>query len=117
VVRIRQIVSQQLCQCGSPGLVHGGSQSGLDRFQIEPAIIASLLKDNPQEPVYFAGDFLLDGLRRFFSWAVCTVCATGRKRQILRLTSTKLPVRVWNLRNSAISLSALPTLPETADSV
>jgi len=27
--------------------VHGGSQSGLDRFQIEPAILVSLLKNNP----------------------------------------------------------------------
>jgi hypothetical protein len=89
--------------------MHGRSQRGLDRFQIEPAILASLLKDNPQELVYFAGDFLLDGLRRFFSWAVGAVCSTGRTRQILRLTATKSPVKAWNLRNSAISLSALRT--------
>jgi hypothetical protein len=108
-IRIRRIVSQQLRQRGSPGLVHGGSQGGLDRFQIERDTIAALLKNNPQEAVYFAGNFLLDGLRRFFSWAVCSVCSTGRKRQIFRFTSTNSPVRVWNLRNSAISLSALPT--------
>ena len=89
--------------------MHGASQSGLDRFQIEPAMIASILKHSPQEPVYLAGNFLLDCLRRFFSWAVCTVCSTGRKRQILRLTSTNLPVRAWNVRNPAILLSALRT--------
>jgi hypothetical protein len=47
VVRIGRIVLQQLCERGSPGLVHGGSQSSLDRFQIEPAVVAALLKNNP----------------------------------------------------------------------
>ena len=61
------------------------------------------------EAGYFTGNFWLDCLRRFFSWAVCSVCSTGRKRQIWRLTSTNSPVRVWNLRNSAISPSALWT--------
>jgi hypothetical protein len=46
-VRIRRIVSQQLSQRGSPGLVYGGSQCGFDRIQIEPAILVSLLKNNP----------------------------------------------------------------------
>ncbi|MBK5293580.1 MAG: hypothetical protein JJE04_18125 [Acidobacteriia bacterium] len=53
-----------------------------------------LLKYNPQEPVYFTGNFLLDCLRGFFSWAVRSVCSTGRKRQIFRLTSTNSPVRI-----------------------
>src|ERR1017187_7687241 len=90
--------------------MHGGSHSGLDRFQIDPAIVvAALLKNNPKEPIYYAGDFFLDCRRRFFSWAVCSVCSTGRRRQIFRLTSTNSPVSVWNLRNSAISFSALRT--------
>src|ERR1019366_7577280 len=109
VVLIRRIIAQQLRQRGSSGLVHGGSHSGLDRIQIVAAAGAVLLKNHPKEAVYFAGNFLLDRLRRFFSWAVCSVCSTGRKRQIFRLTSTNSPVRVWNLRNSAISLSALRT--------
>jgi hypothetical protein len=66
VERISRIVLQQLRQRGSSGLVHGGSHSGLDRFQIEPTVIATLLKNNPQEPVYFAGNFFLDCRRRFF---------------------------------------------------
>jgi hypothetical protein len=47
VVLIRRIVSQQLRQRGSASLVHGGSHSGLDGFQIEPAVVAALLKNNP----------------------------------------------------------------------
>src|ERR1022692_2482608 len=109
VVLIRRIIAQQLRQRGSSGLVHGGSHSGLDRIQIVAAAGAVLLKNHPKEAVYFAGDLLLDRLRRFFSWAVCSVCSTGRVRQILRLTSINSPVKVWNLRNSAISLSALRT--------
>jgi hypothetical protein len=57
LVRIRRIILQQLCQRGGPGLMHGCSHSRLDRFQIEPTVAAALLKNNPQEPVYFAGDF------------------------------------------------------------
>jgi hypothetical protein len=58
VVRIRRIVSQQLRQRGSSGLVQGGSHSSLDRFQIEPTVAAALLKNKPQQPLYFAGDLL-----------------------------------------------------------
>ena len=93
MVCIRRIVSQQLRQGARSGLMHGGSHRGLNGFQIEPAMVATLLKNNPQELVYFVGNFLLDGLRSFFSWVVCSVCLTGRKRQIFRLTSTSWPVR------------------------
>ena len=93
MVLIRRIVAQQLRQRGGSGLVHGGPHSGLDRIQIVAAAGAALLKNQPQEAVYFAGNFLLDRLRRFFPWAVCSVCSTGRKRQIFRLTSTNSPVR------------------------
>jgi len=42
------LISQQLRQCGGSGLVHGGPHSGLDRFQIESAVVvAALLKNNP----------------------------------------------------------------------
>jgi hypothetical protein len=87
VVRIWRIVSQQLCQRASPGLMQGGPQSGLDRLQIEPTVVVALLKNNPQEPVYFAGDFLLDRFGRFFSWADGRVSSTGRNSQICSLTS------------------------------
>src|ERR1035438_322481 len=109
VVLLRRIVLQQLRQRRSPRLVHSGADGGFDGFQIQAAGLAAALKDNAQQPGYFAGNFLADGLRRFFSWAVDSVCSIGRKRQIFRLMSTNSPVKVWNLRNSAISFSALRT--------
>ena len=109
VVLIRRIVLQQFRQRRSPSLMHGGADGSFDRFQVKAAGLAAVLKDDVQQAVYFAGNFFLDDFRRFFSWAVDSVCSTGRKRQIFRLTSTNSPVKVWNLRNSAISISALRT--------
>lgn len=95
VILIRRIILQQLSQGAGSRLVHGRSDGGFHRFQIESAVVAStILKNDPQEAVYFAGDFLLDRLRGFFSWAVCSVCSTGRNRQIFRLTLTNSPVKV-----------------------
>src|SRR5882724_6292159 len=88
VVLIRRIVLQQLRQRSSPSLVHSGADGGFDGFQVQAAGLAAVLKDDAQQPVYFAGNFLEDGLRRFFSWAVDSVCSIGRKRQIFRLMST-----------------------------
>jgi|SRR5271169_1911617 len=109
VFRIRWIVLQQLGQRASPSLVHGGADGSFDCFQVKAAGLVAVLKDDVQQAVYFARNFLADGFRRFFSWAVASVCWMGRKRQIFRLTSTNSPVKVWNLRNSAISFSALRT--------
>lgn len=88
MVCIRRIVLQQLRQRRSPSLVHGGSDGGFDRFQVKAASLAAVLKDDAQQPVYFTGNFFLDGFRRFFSWAVDSVCSMGRKRQICALIST-----------------------------
>src|SRR6266496_3287510 len=109
VILIRRIVLQQLRQRRGPSLVHGGADGGFDGVQVKAAEFGAALKDNAQQPVYFAGNFLADGLCRFFSWSVDSICSMGRKRQIFRLTSTNSPVKFWNLRNSAISLSALRT--------
>src|ERR1700687_3609304 len=105
-IGIRWLELQQLRHGGGPGLMHGGTDSGLDALQIEAAGRLAPAENGTQQLFYFARDFLLDGLRRFFSWAVCSVCWTGRRRQILRLTLTKSPVKSWNFRYSAISLSA-----------
>jgi hypothetical protein len=67
--------------------MHGGADDGFDRFQIEPAFVAAFLKNNVQKPVYFFGDRALDLFRSFFSCCVCSVCSTGRRRQICVLTS------------------------------
>jgi len=74
--------------------VHGRAHRHLDSLQIEAARFAAGAKDNAQELIYVARDFLEDRFGRFFSSSVCSVSSTGRKRQIFRLTSTKLPVSV-----------------------
>jgi hypothetical protein len=74
MILIRRIASQQVCQCGSRGMVHGRSGGGLDCFQVESAIVAAaFLENQPQQAVYFAGNLSLDRFGRFFSWAVCSV--------------------------------------------
>jgi hypothetical protein len=60
--------------------MHGGTDNGFHRLQIEPALVAAFLKNNAQKTIYFA-----DG---FFSCGVASACSTGRKRQICVLTST-----------------------------
>jgi hypothetical protein len=56
----------------------------LDSLQIEVARLAASAKDNAQELIYVARDFLEDRFGRFFSSSVCSVWSTGRKRQIFR---------------------------------
>jgi len=72
VFRIGRIVLQQLRQRRSPGLMHGGADGGFDCFQVQAAGLAAVLKDDAQQPVYFAGNLFLDGFRRFFSWVVAS---------------------------------------------
>ena len=86
MIHIRRIVSQQLRQGASAGLMHGGSHGSLDCLQIEPAVAMALLENNAQKSVYFTGDFLLDRFRRFFSWADGWLSSNGRNRQICSLT-------------------------------
>jgi hypothetical protein len=88
MILIRRIASQQVCQCRSPRLVHGGANRCLGRFQVQVASLAMVLEDEVQQSVYFAGDFLFDGFRRFFSWVEESIGAMGRKRQICVLIST-----------------------------
>ena len=99
---------QELGQRRCSGLMHGRAHRHLDGFQVETARPAATIEDHAQQLVYFARDLLADDFGRFFSCAV-GVSSTGRKRQTLRLTSTNSLVRERNLRNSAISSSALWT--------
>src|ERR1017187_765777 len=87
-------------------MMHRGPDRCLVALQIETAGRFLIAKNSADQLFYFAGDFLLDRLRLFFSWAVCSICSTGRARQIFRLTSTRSSVRSLNLRYSATSLSA-----------
>ena len=99
---------QEFGQRRCSGLMHGRANRHFDGFQIQTARPAATIEDHAQQLVYFARDFLADRFGRFFSCAV-RVSSTGRKRQTLRLTSTNSLVRERNLRNSAISSSALWT--------
>jgi hypothetical protein len=80
---------QQLRQGDGTGLMHRGTDRRLDALQIDPSSRLAITEDDAKQFLYFTCDFELDDLRRFFSWSVCWLCSTGRKRQILRLTSTK----------------------------
>lgn len=77
-----------MLQRSGPGAVHGGAGGGFDSFQIETALPAEFGERDLEQAIYFAGDFLADGVRRFFSWAE-GASSTGRRRQIFSLTSTK----------------------------
>jgi hypothetical protein len=73
---------------GRTGAVHRGASGSFDCFQIETALPPEFCEGDLEESIYFAGDFLVDGIRRFFSWAEGASC-TGRIRQIFSFTSTK----------------------------
>src|SRR6187402_2457748 len=89
--------------------MHGRSHEHLDRFQIQSTRLAEPGEDSPQQLLYFARDFLLDDVRRFFSCSLSGDSSTGRSRQIFSLTSTSSRPSLWYSRNSAISRSALRT--------
>ena len=46
--------------------MHGSPHRHLDRFQVESAGPALVLKNKPQQRAYFPFDFLPDRFRRFF---------------------------------------------------
>jgi hypothetical protein len=69
-------------------LVHGGTRGRFNGFQIEATGPAQSGEDDVQEPVYFAGDFLMDRFGRFFSCDV-SLSSAGRSWQIFSLTPMK----------------------------
>ena len=58
---------QQFGQRGGAGMVHGRAHRHLHCFQIQTPGLAPTVKDDAQELIYFARDFLADRFRRFFS--------------------------------------------------
>jgi hypothetical protein len=89
--------------------MHGRAHEHLDGFQIQVARFAHAGEDGPQQLLYFARDFLLDSVRRFFSCSLRRCSSTGRRRQMFSFTSRNERLSSWNFRNSAISRSALRT--------
>ena len=79
VVRIRRFELQQLRQSGGSGMVHGGTNRGLDCFQIDLPGGLTVPENDVEELTYFAGDFLLDRFGSFFSCRVWTCLSTGRR--------------------------------------
>ena len=79
--------AQQFGQHCRPNLMHDRPHDHLGGFQIQAPRLAAAVEDDAQQLAYFARDFLLDGLRRFFS-SGDKVSATGRARQIFSLTSS-----------------------------
>jgi hypothetical protein len=67
LVGVRGRKSQQFGQSARSGVVHGRSHRHLDGFQIETPGLAPATKNDPQQLIYFARDFLADRLRCFFS--------------------------------------------------
>lgn len=88
MVGIRRFELQQLRQDTGPGVMHRGTNRGLDTLQIELAVGLAVAENNAKQLLYFAGDFFLDRFGRFFSWADGAVSTTGRSWQIRVLTST-----------------------------
>jgi hypothetical protein len=88
VIVIRLFELQELRQRHGPGLMHRGTDRGLDTLEIEPASRLAVAKNDAQQLLYFAGDFFLDRFGRFFSWVDSAVSVTGRSSQIRVLTST-----------------------------
>jgi hypothetical protein len=70
-------------------MMHGRAYGDLDGFQIETPRLAPFRKDDAQQSIYLARDFLLDGFERFFSCELSD-SVTGRARQIFSFTSTRI---------------------------
>ena len=70
-------------------------------------MLTTFAEQQRQQMFYFAGNFLLDRFRRFFSWGVASASALGRNRQRVLLTSTKSRLNCCHFRYSSISCSAL----------
>lgn len=67
MVGIRWLELQQLCQSTGPGVMHRGTDHGLDTFQIELAACPAVAENDAKQLIYFAGDFFLDRFGSFFS--------------------------------------------------
>src|ERR1017187_9101313 len=78
---------QEFAERACPSVVHGRAHRHLGGLQIQVPRLTATAKDDTQQLVYFARNFLLDRFRRFFPWIVGEISATGRNSQICSLTS------------------------------
>jgi len=91
------LVPQQFGQGRSPGLVKRRSQAGFDRFQIGSTVVLALCKYTRKQAVYFARNFRMDCISRFFSWSVQPPRSrsAGRNSQICWLMLTSFSLSSW----------------------
>jgi hypothetical protein len=88
VFRAGRTELEQLLQHCRSRLVHAGTNCHLHRFQIQTAGFFYRAEQEPEQMLYFAGDFLLNDFRRFFFCAVSSCSGSrGRAWQIFSLTS------------------------------
>ena len=87
----------QLRQRACPRLMHRRSHGHLDGLHIQESSLTAALKDNAQQPVYFARSCFMNRSNRFFSSAVHALFggATGRCRQIFSLTVISSLPNCW----------------------
>jgi hypothetical protein len=78
---------QQLGQGGGAGMMHGRAHDHLNGFQIHVTGLLHTGENGSQQLFYFARDFLLDRICRFFSCSLSSGCSRGRNRQIFSFTS------------------------------
>jgi len=86
--------------------MQGRAYDSLHGFQVDGSRLAAALENHLQKLFYFAGDLLVDRLRRFFSSGV-SVSSTGRARQIRSFTASNswLSCRKrWNVSTSRCAL-------------
>ena len=88
MVGIRWLQLQQLCQSTGPGVMHRGTDHGLNTLQVQLAGCPAVAENDVKQLLYFAADFFLDRFGRFFSCVDGEASATGRSSQIRVLTST-----------------------------
>jgi hypothetical protein len=110
VIGIRLFELQQLRQRHGPGLMHSGTNRGLDTLQVESASRIAVAENDAKQLLYFAGDFLLDRFGRFFSRDGGAVSVAGRSPQICSLTSNSCSPSSRKRRHSATSRCALAKL-------
>lgn len=79
---IRRVVLQQFRKRDGPGMVHRRADDRFDGFKVQATRLAAVPKNDAQQAVYFARNFLLNRFSRFFSCGCGTVFSTGRNRQI-----------------------------------
>jgi hypothetical protein len=83
-------LSEKLAQTSGTGLLQGGAQGHLHRFQVYGASLVTCGEYHSQQRIYFPRDFLMDRNSRFFSSAFQPPdsCSRGRRRQIFSLIVT-----------------------------